>query len=339
MSKAQFPDQGRSESESRAEKRESGRSEQSLPGEASPDDALGRDADGAGKQDAQEAREGKGDHDPVWRSIEELSRRRIEGRLGEQPSANARSIRSALAELESRLGGPPSDHGPKAAKKLSGLEQHLAHVAERLDERDARGDAVLRRPLLEAIAQLRGSQRPLDDASAGSAPVSEFRFGDLQRAIDSVTQRLDSFSEDAAERGDQQLVMMRQIENVRREIRDMSQAIGELAPRASVAAVETAMDDLRQRIEFQRDRGVSDETLAPAERMIGELRATIEDLDPTPIVRNLRTDVETIGFRLEKLQEGDAANASAVENLARETHDIKKQLTALMSRPLRHEAE
>ena len=61
--------------------------------------------------------------------------------------------------------------------------------------------------------------------------------------------------------------MMRQIENVRRELQDMAQAIGELAPRASVAAIETAMGDLRQGIELQRGRGVPDETLAPAEEL------------------------------------------------------------------------
>ena len=94
------------------------------------------------------------------------------------------------------------------------------------------------------------------------------------------------------------------------------------------------MGDLRQGIESQRGRGVPAETLAPAERMIGELRAVIEDLDPTPIVRNLRADVETIGIRLEKLQNGDVANASAVRDLARETHEIKEQLSALMARPL-----
>ncbi|MGE0196355.1 MAG: peptidoglycan-binding protein, partial [Methylocystis sp.] len=335
MSKAKFPDQGRSDSGTRAETRESGRAAQGHAGETSSEDAQRRDAGGARTDDASEARERKNDLDSIWRSIAELSKRRVDGQLGEQPSANARPIRSALAELESRLGRPPSeDRRAKAAKKLNDLDQHLAGVSQRLDEREARGDASARRPLLDAIAELRRSQRTRDDAGVGSEPVSEFRFGDLQRAIDSVAQRLDSFSEDAAERGDQQLVMMRQIENVRREIRDMTQAIGELAPRASVAAVETAMDDLRERIELQRDRGASDEALAPAERMIGELRATIEDLDPTPIVRNLRSDVETIGIRLEKLQTGDVANTAAVRDLARDTHDIREQLTALIARPL-----
>ncbi len=298
MTKAKFPDQGRPNSESPEDKREAGHREENLPNAEEPRD------------------ENRGvDEDSIWRSIAALSKSRIESQLGEQPSANARPIRNALAELESRLARLSGEHrGADVEKTLRGLDQHLAEIAGRLDENAARG----------------GVAKP----AMTSGPSGGSRFEALQRSIDSVTQGLDSFREDAAERGDQQLVMMRQIENVRRELQDVAQAIGELAPRASVAAIETAMGDLRQGIELQRGRGVPDETLAPAERMIGELRAVIEDLDPTPIVRNLRADVETIGFRLEKLQNGDVANASAVRDLARETHEIKEQLTALMARPL-----
>ncbi|MFZ3180796.1 MAG: peptidoglycan-binding protein [Methylocystis silviterrae] len=298
MTKAKFPDQGRPDSESPEDKREAGHRGENLPNAEEPRD------------------ENRGvDEDSIWRSIAALSKSRIESQLGEQPSANARPIRNALAELESRLARLAGEHrGADVEKTLRGLDQHLANIAGRLDENAARG----------------GVAKP----AMASGPSGGSRFEALQRSIDSVTQGLDSFREDAAERGDQQLVMMRQIENVRRELQDVAQAIGELAPRASVAAIETAMGDLRQGIESQRGRGVPDESLAPAERIIGELRAVIEDLDPASIVRNLRADVETIGFRLEKLQNGDVANASAVRDLARETHEIKEQLTALMARPL-----
>ncbi|AZG77151.1 SEL1-like repeat protein [Methylocystis rosea] len=347
MTKAQFPDQGRPNSESPEDKRETGHWGGNLPNAEEPSD------------------ENRGvDEDAIWRSIAALSKSRIESQLGEQPAANARPIRSALAELEARLARLSGEHrGADVEKTLRGLDQHLADIAGRLDDNAARGRAAkpaetsgasagsrnasfpdggrgarsadaAARPILEAFAKIPQRPRALDDALGGSENASGSRFEALQRSIDSVTQGLDSFREDAAERGDQQLVMMRQIENVRRELQDMAQAIGELAPRASVAAIETAMGDLRQGIESQRGRGVPDETLAPAERIIGELRAVIEDLDPTPIVRNLRADVETIGFRLEKLQNGDVANASAVRDLARETHEIKEQLTALMARPL-----
>lgn len=276
-----------------------------------------------------------------------------------RPNQPAEPVRSALAELQSRLTHPPSvDLGAEAENTLRDLEHRLADIVRRVDakassRREAKeaiararnadpaqnrsetgGDEAAASHLLEAIAGIARRQRAVDDSQKGAGLAPEPCFEALQRSIDSVARHLDSFREDAVERGDQQLVMMRQIENVRRELQDMAQAIGDLAPRASVAAIERAMGDLRQRIDSQRDRGVPAEALAPAERLIGELRAVIEDLDPTPIVRNLRADVETIGIRLEKLQTGDVAQTSAVRDLWRETHEIKKQLAALAARPL-----
>ncbi|MFA6205001.1 MAG: peptidoglycan-binding protein, partial [Methylocystis sp.] len=195
MTKAKFPDQGRPNSESPEDKREAGHREENLPNAEEPRD------------------ENRGVEDSIWRSIAALSKSRIESQLGEQPSANARPIRNALAELESRLARLSSEHrGADVEKTLRGLDQHLAEIAGRLDENAARG----------------GVAKP----AMTSGPSGGSRFEALQRSIDSVTQGLDSFREDAAERGDQQLVMMRQIENVRRELQDVAQAIGELAPRA-----------------------------------------------------------------------------------------------------------
>ncbi|MFO1124468.1 MAG: peptidoglycan-binding protein [Methylocystis sp.] len=278
MSKAKFPDRGRSDAERRDEKRGSGHRKDKLFVEEAPASSTRQEA---------------------------------------------RPIRDALAEIESQLARlSAEDRAGYLKKASSGLDQDLTDIARRLNE-----DLMQRR-------EVRAESGTGHIAPAGLEPESESRFEELQRAVESVAQSLDSFREGAAERGDQQLVTMRQIENIRREIRDMTQALGELAPRASVVAIETAINDLGQRIDSQRARGVSEEALAPAERIIGELRPVIEDLDPTPIVRNLRADVETIGVRLEKLQAGNAANASAVRDLARETHEIKAQLSALMARPL-----
>ncbi len=290
---------------------------------------------------------------------------RIESQLNEQPAANARPIRSALARLESRLERLSSeDRTADFEHALNGLDQRLAGIARRLDE-DARervakaaqppsaasagmsgvsspaleqglrrGASSPRRPLGDAIAQITQRQRALDDAYPAPEAAAAPRFDALEQSIDSISRRLDGVRQDATERADQQLVVMRQVEALRRDVQDMAQAIDDLAPRASVAAIETALQDLCHRIESQRVRGVADDALAPAERIVGELRAVIKDLDPSPIVRNLHADVETIGLRLDRLQAPQSFEASAVRDLARQTHDIKQQLTALVARPL-----
>lgn len=315
------------------------------------------------ERDGQDEREEEAVKSVIIALAERLGR--IESQLNEQPAANARPIRSALARLESRLERLSSeDRTADFEHALNGLDQRLADIARRLDE-DARervaktapppsavsagmsgvsspaleqglrrGASSPRRPLIDAIAQITQRQRALDAAYPAPEAAAAPRFDALEQSIDSISRRLDGVRQDANERADQQLVVMQQVEALRRDVQDMAQAIDDLAPRASVAAIETALQDLCHRIESQRVRGVADDALAPAERIVGELRAVIKDLDPTPIVRNLHADVETIGLRLDRLQAPQSFEASVVRDLARQTHDIKQQLTALVARPL-----
>ena len=157
----------------------------------------------------------------------------------------------------------------------------------------------------------------------------------LQGTIDAIAKQIDSVREDATERADQQLVTMRQIEGLRREVQDVAHTVGQLAPRASIHAVEDALRDLSFRVEAQRDRGVADDLLAPAERIASEVRAAIRELDPGPIVRTLHQDVLTIGHRLNTIQdELSAVDPETIRVLAQQTHEIRDQLYALASRPL-----
>lgn len=249
---------------------------------------------------------------------------RIESRLDEQPAANARPIRSALARLESRLDLLASDDRAAGFEHaLSGVDRRLADIARRLDEEARARAAKAPQPFVAAAATN-------DDGSPrGAAP----RFDALQQSIDSIARQLDGVRQDSTERADLEIVATRQVEELRRDIQDMAKAIRELAPRASIAAIETTLRDLCARVESQRARGVADSALAPAERIVGELRAVMKDLDPSPFVRNLRADIETIGHRLDKLQ-AQSLDASVVSDLVRETHEIKRQLATLVARPM-----
>jgi localization factor PodJL len=216
-----------------------------------------------------------------------------------------------------------------------------------LDQGLRRAEPLTRRPLVDAIAEITQRQRALDQTGAPPAPApvpaeSDLwegeppakRFASLHASLDALTQQFEIVRQDAGERADQQMVVMRQIEGLRREVEEMSRAVGDLAPRASVAAVETALRDLAHRIDMQRHRGVADDLLAPAERIAGELRAVIKELDPSPIVRNLHADVQTIGRRLDAIQQPNAADAAAIRQLSAQTREIKEQLSAIAARPL-----
>ena len=293
---------------------------------------------------------------------------RIEAHLSEQPAgASVRPIRSALARLESRLDRlSKGDHAADFEEALSGLDRRLADISRRLEDRapaapardaiaaadPAEGAPLARRPLADAIAQITERQRALEAAPAAvvaPAPVASAepaapdiwqgeppaqRFSALNASLDALSRQIETVRTDAGERADQQIVLMRQVEGLRREIEEVGRAVGDLAPRASVAAVETALRDLVHRVDTQRQRGVADELLAPAERIAGELRAVIRELDPSPIVRNLHADVQTIGRRLDAMQQPEAADAGAIRQLTAQTRDIRDQLAALVARPL-----
>ncbi|WP_051134374.1 SEL1-like repeat protein [Methylocystis sp. ATCC 49242] len=258
-------------------------------------------------------------------------------------------------ERQARL-APVAPPAPAAPQPVAPALDMNGASAAALEQGLRRVEPRTRRPLVDAIAEITQRQRILDeDIVRASAPIPApapepdvwggeppaQRFASLQATLDAIAQQLDTVRQDSGERADQQMVVMRQVEGLRREVEDMSRAIDDLAPRASVAAVETALRDLAHRIESQRHRGVADDLLAPAERIAGELRAVIRELDPSPIVRNLHADVETIGRRLDAMQASNPDDSIALRELSlqtrelsEQTHEIKQQLSALAARPL-----
>jgi localization factor PodJL len=238
----------------------------------------------------------------------------------------------------------PPEHGPRRAEPL-GADTALA--VKRLDELHASVDALSRRfetwqngvgdrsdQMLVLMRQIETLHRQIDETSRGEHPAVSSRFDDLRGQVEGLSGLMESVRGDVAERSDQQYVIVRQVEDLRGEIEDLSRALGDLAPRASVTAIESALRDLARRIDSQRDRGVDDSALAPAERIAGELRAAMKDLDPAPLVRNLREDLRAIASRLDELQTPGKSDATTLNELGRQTAEIKELLSALASRPL-----
>ncbi len=298
---------------------------------------------------------------------------KIESRLEAQPSpqASVRPIRAALARLETQLESlSGADRAAGLEETLSGFDQRLSEIARRLEsERSAppvpasstanaamsgasaaaldqglkSTQPLTRRPLVDAIAEITQRQRVLDEpVGLPPAPGPELwegeppakRFAALDQSLNLLSQQIENIRQHSGERGEQQMVMMRQVEGLRREVEEMSRAVGDLAPRASVVAVEAALRDLSDRIETQRLRGVADDLLAPADRIAGELRSVVKELDPGPILRSLDADVQAIGRRLDAMQQPSGGDLAAIRQLSTQTREIKDQLSAMAARPL-----
>ncbi len=238
----------------------------------------------------------------------------------------------------------PAEDAQRRAEPL-GVDAGLA--VKRLDELHASVDALSRRfenlrngvgdrsdQLLVLMRQIETLHRQIDETSRGEHPVVSRRFDELREQVEGLSGLMESVRGDVAQRSDQQYAIVRQVEDLREEIEDLSRALSDLAPRTSVAAIEAALRDLAQRIDSQRGRGVDDSALAPAERIAGELRAVMKDLDPAPLVRNLREDLSAIASRLDELRTPGKTDATALNELGRQTAEIKELLSALASRPL-----
>ncbi|MGE5368696.1 MAG: peptidoglycan-binding protein [Chloroflexota bacterium] len=279
----------------------------------------------------------------IARRLESPPRKRDRAPAPETPSAPPPAPPPAPAPVEQELA--------RRAESLSRrhLDETIAEIARRQRaleamESQAAQPAPLAQPVAPAAppAAARAPARPPASALPPAPPprteAADFapprQFAQVQSRLEGITQQLETARRDAAERADHHLVVMRQIESLRRDLNDMSGAIVELAPRASIAAIETALRELSRRIETQRSHGVADELLAPAERIASELCAAIKELDPGPLVRNLHADVQTIGRRLDALQQPGAVNPAAIELLVSQTQEIRSQLAGLAARPL-----
>ena len=194
---------------------------------------------------------------------------------------------------------------------------------------DAILDITRRQPRLGADADARdpGSDEPSAAPQESAAGRSSGKMEALARQMDSLRGDLD----DSAER---ERHILLQVDGLREEIRSLTRGVGELAPRASLDSIERALADLAERVDAQRGRGVEDRALAPAERIAGELRAVLEEIDPRPHMRELEADIGRLADRLEQVEAVGEAGAACLQELARRTAEIQESLSALAARPL-----
>jgi len=246
-------------------------------------------------------------------------------------ASSATTARSRVAEQDKADDDP---HGPRQA---------LAEDdAPRPDAREDRGadanSSVVKLPLAEALLDItrRQSARDADAEAPEHDALSDRALKEngprrLFGKVEALAREIGSLRGDLDNSASRERQIMLQLDGLREEIRSLTRDVGELAPRASVEAIEGELAELAARVDVQRDRGVDDKALAPAERIAGELRAVLEEIDPRPHMRELEADIRRLADRLEAAGEADEASLQA---LSQRTAEIKESLSALAARPL-----
>ncbi|WP_400769732.1 hypothetical protein [Methylosinus sporium] len=289
---------------------------------------------------------------------------RIEERIATRPDDGVRPIRNALARLEARIDSLSNDdRAYEFENALGALDQRLAEIAARLDEeaeerrrkerekqerekqeRDSRQErerrAAARRPLAEAVAEITERQRALEEQAGGdfvARAAIEARpaiFDGLAESIESLSRQLMSARAEQSVQGEQQAAVVAQIDLLRCDLEGLSRALVDLAPRASVAAVEAALRELAERVETQRLYGVEEMVLAPVERLTADLASILRDLDPSRIVAVLYEEVRALNDKLAEHHAAGGADRAAIDAITRETREIHELLKAVSRRPL-----
>lgn len=289
---------------------------------------------------------------------------RIETKISQQAQTSRQPV-PASPPTESRADRPPGrERGGDFEQALRTLDARLSEIARRLDQdahegparsiassdgldqkRARTSEASTRRPLTEAIAEITQRQRALDSYGGDAAGLrarrdarlessTSNRFDDIRNAIESVSKQIESVRLEATDQDERQSLVIGRIQDLRREIGGLSQALRELAPRSSIASIEAALRTLADRVEAQRSHGVQENALAAVERLAGDLRSAIKVLDPGPIIRGLHAEVQTIARKLEELQSPSSADSAAIVELTRQTSEIRHLLTTVAARPL-----
>jgi localization factor PodJL len=257
---------------------------------------------------------------------------------------------------------PARLHGAQLNRVESTLNSLLAAVTAAADSSEPDWQAQPRegrfsphQSLGSTIAEITRRQRDLDyqtrtprpDASPQMGPPPG-AFGDvssrmtsrpgatslssLQGDIAALAANLDDMHREQAARYAESPPVCN-LDKLRMEIADMSDALRNLASRGSVAALESTIRVLAQRIDASRSEGTRENVLQPLERLVDEMRLSLAAIDPRTTIKGLESELKKLGTKLDDLGRA-GLDPSAFRNIQQQTQEIRDLLSAASTRPM-----
>ena len=242
---------------------------------------------------------------------------------GDQLDRVELKINSLLNQLTSSTAMPSTGHyrspsGDPSSKHPS-LGDAIAEIARRqrsLETRDeAAGDEDQGAPSLR-FGRAR-AERVAEEQAGGAALAS------LRSDIAFLAGKVEDMRREQAERHALPPVGCN-LDKLRAEIATMSDALRDLAARGSVAPLEAAVRNLTQQIESSRMDGIREAVLRPLERLVGDLRHALAEVDPRTTIRGLEGEVHKLGSKLDDLGKCgvDASALGTIDDRTREIRDL-----------------
>ena len=321
-------------------------------------DALGKVARRLDNIETRVLQRANEDGGPVRQSLERLESR-LEA-LARRPAPGQPAIESTLRDIDGKIAAlnqriEASAANAKAQARIDALaaagnDDHKARSAGRM------GAAPAKNSFGEAIADIMRRQQTLENASAGSDGRSKDQASFDQR-MESIAARLERggrtvaappvalapertpdlrLAEIRAERGNADNSphpSHTQMARLRQEIAELSSSLGNLAPRGSVEALETAMRELSQRIEAARASSSGEALLAPMHGIAGDLRKALSELDPGGNAEKLQRQVQSLHEKLDAMG-SRPKDGPAMAGLLEQMQEMRELISRNAAQPL-----
>lgn len=243
---------------------------------------------------------------------------------GSQLNRMESTLNSLLTAVASSAGEAERPTRPRG-KAHPSLGAAIAEVSRRQKALD---DQERARP--EAWVPRRSSEASRQAAWPGPRAATTSLMS-LQGDIAALATKLDDMRREQAARHAEPPVC--NLDKLRTEIGNMSEALRDLASRGSIATLEQAIRGLAQKIEASRTEGIKDTVLQPLEQLVSELRYSLTEIDPRMTIKGLDGELKRLGTKLDDLGQA-GIDPVAFQNIQSQTQEIRDLLTAAAARPL-----
>jgi len=259
---------------------------------------------------------------------------RVDALAVAQPAAamtEVAGLRGEISSLTRSLG----DLAPRGA--VAALENALRDLSSRVEAN---------RSTLERVAETRGASispelsRQLADIARGLSDVApRGAVAGIETAMRDLSGRVDSAREIMARASESHLEAAPEFEALRRQLAKIDASLGDVAPRGAVAALESAMRELSNRVDSAREimARASERQLEAAPNVdalnqrLAEIGARLSDVAPRGAVDGVGTAVRDLAERIETTREIMARAAERRIDFTPDFEALKRQMAEVVA--------
>ncbi len=258
----------------------------------------------------------------------------INRRQADLDRAGPRTATSATNRFAARVQTPAQDF----AAPVADVANPEAHSELRSTVATLKGEIAGLTKHLEALR--REPRQP--EPQLAPAPVVTPEFDGLKKEISTLARQIENLRQDSPKpdlTGIRDAIANHahetppELADMRRQLSDMSAAIGKLAPRDSLASLEKAVRKLGEQMSQPRYDGAREDQLAPVEQLVADLQRRISDFAPRAAVETIGREIETIRHTLESAAKS-GVDQEAFSRVCAQTAEIRNLLAAAVARPV-----